>query len=82
MSDLTSFAIAGTRIDVRASPKASRNKVVLDEGLVRVYVTAVPENGKANAAIIKLLAKAVGVPKSRLRLVRGDTGRDKVFEVL
>ena len=82
MSDLTKLAVEGTRISVRATPKASRNKVVLEEGLVRVYVTVVPEGGKANAAIIKLLAKAVGLPKSRLKLVRGEASRDKVFEVL
>lgn len=82
MSDLTEFAQAGTRITVRATPKASRNKVFLEEGLVRVYVTAVPEGGRANAMVVKLLAKAIGVPKTRLRLVRGDTSRDKLFEVL
>mgnify|MGYP000583773230 CR=1 FL=1 len=45
-------------------------------------MTTVPEGGKATAAVVKLLAKALGVPKSRLELVRGETSLDKVFRVL
>ena len=71
---------SGAEIAVRVTPKASRNKIVVDEaGAIRVYVTVVPEAGKANAAVQKLLAKALGVAKSRLVLVRGQTSRDKVF---
>lgn len=44
-------------------------------------VTAPPEGGKANAAVCKVLAKALGVPKSRVRVVRGDTARHKSVEV-
>lgn len=82
MCDLAHLADPGTEISVRVTPKASRNRVVVEEGQVRVYVTTVPEGGKANAAVVKLLAKAVGVPKSRLELIRGQTSRDKVFRVL
>ena len=55
--------------------------IVQDDG-IRVYVTVVPEGGKANAAVIKLLAKEIGIAKSRLKLIRGDTARDKVFRVV
>jgi len=44
-------------------------------------VTVVPEGGKATAAVVTLLAKALGVAKSRLTLLRGATGRDKVFRL-
>ena len=80
--DLSRLAVPGTEIAVRVTPKASRNAVRQDaEGQIRVYVTVVPEGGKANAAVQKLLAKALGLAKSRLRLIRGQTGRDKVFRV-
>ena len=82
MSDLSHLSAPGTEIAVRVTPKASRNRIVVEEGQIRVYVTTLPEGGKANAAVTKLLAKAVGVPKSRLALVRGQTARDKVFRVL
>ncbi|MDQ7072110.1 MAG: DUF167 domain-containing protein [Rhodobacterales bacterium] len=69
-------------IAVRVTPKAARNRVVLEGDRVRVYVTTVPEGGKATAMVQKLLAKTIGVAKSRLVLRRGQTSRDKVFEVV
>jgi len=76
------LAEIGTVIAVRVTPKAARNRVVLEEDRVRVYVTTVPEGGKATAMVQKVLAKTIGVAKSRLVLRRGQTSRDKVFEVV
>lgn len=70
---------------IRVTPKASRNKIAIAQGdddiHIKVYVTTVPEGGKANADVIKLLSKALGVPKSSLAIVRGETSRDKVIKV-
>lgn len=79
--DLSHLAAPGTRFSVRVTPKASRNRIVEEDGLIRVYVTTVPEGGKATAAVIKLLAKAIGVAKSDLLLERGATERTKHFRV-
>jgi uncharacterized protein (TIGR00251 family) len=68
---------AGT-LALRVTPKASADRIVIDGTTVRVYVTTAPEDGKANAAVVKLLAKALGVPKSSLHIVRGEASRDKV----
>jgi len=84
LPELRHIATPGARLLLRVTPKASRNAVAAPEaegGPLRVYVTTVPENGKANAAALKVLAKALGVPKSRLVIVQGATGRDKVVEV-
>lgn len=81
MSDLSHLATDGAEISVRVTPKASRNRITVEDDAIRVYVTVVPEDGKANAAVQKLLAKALGVPKSRLELVRGQTSRDKTFRI-
>lgn len=81
MTDLSHLAQPGAEIAVRVTPKASRDRIEVEGGLIRVYVTVVPENGKANQAVVKLLAKALGVAKTRLKLVRGATSRDKVFRV-
>jgi uncharacterized protein (TIGR00251 family) len=71
---------ATLRIRVRA--RASRNHVEVSvEGEVRVYVTAAPESGKANEAIIALLAKTLGVGRRSVTLVKGHTARDKVFSI-
>ena len=72
---------------VRVTPKASRNRIVIEAGeagevgRVRVYVTTPPEDGKANAAVQKLVAKALGLAKSQLTLQRGQTSRDKLFRI-
>lgn len=81
MTDLSHLARPGAEIAVRVTPKASRNAVVVEAGAIRVHVTAVPEDGKATAVVVKLLAKSLGVAKSRLTLLRGATARDKVFRL-
>ena len=63
------------------TPRASRNQLTFGEGQLRVQVTAVPEDGRANKAVVELLAEALGVAKSRLTLIRGATARDKVFRL-
>ena len=81
LPDLSHLATPGATVTVRVTPKASANGIVLRDGQIRMNVTVVPEGGKANSAVQKLLAKAMGVPKSRLELIRGATARDKVFSV-
>ena len=81
MTDLSHLAQPGAEIALRVTPKASRNEIVAAEDGLRAYVTVVPEGGKANAAVVKLLAKALGVAKTRLTLIRGETARDKVFRL-
>ncbi|CAN1569417.1 COG1872 Uncharacterized conserved protein [Fimbriimonadaceae bacterium] len=66
---------------IRVSPKASRNLVELREGVVRVYVTTAPTDGQANAAVIELLAKKLGIATSHLTIVRGETSREKLIDV-
>ncbi len=69
-------------VEVRVHPKANRNAVELSDGpTIRVYVTAPPERDRANQAVIALLAKQLNIPKSALRLVRGEKSRDKVLVV-
>ena len=67
---------------VKAMPKASKNAIKLDEqGNIKIYVTAVPEHGKANKAIINLIAKELKIAKSQLKLIRGETSKEKWFEL-
>ena len=82
MTDLSHLAIEGAEIAVRVTPKASRDRILVEDDTIRVYVTTVPEDGKANKAVVKLLSKALGVPKTRLDLIRGATSRDKVFRIV
>ncbi|MDT8854638.1 DUF167 domain-containing protein [Paracoccaceae bacterium Fryx2] len=78
---LSHLAVTGARIAVRVTPRASRNAVVEEGGVIRVYVTCVPEDGKATRAVAELLAKAMGVAKTRLTLLHGAAARDKLFRL-
>ena len=69
-------------VKVKAKPKSKKEGVKkLSEEYFEVRVNAPPEKGRANERIRELLAEHFGVPKSRVKLVRGETSRDKVFEV-
>ncbi len=70
------------KIDVRVQPKSSRNQVDgFEDGTLRLRVTAPPVDGKANTAVIALLAKTLGVGRSRLEIVRGHSSRNKVVSI-
>ena len=72
---------------IRLTTKASRDRVTgilaeADGGTrIKVSVTAVPENGKANGALVKLLARQWKLPKSHISIIRGLTGRRKTVLV-
>ena len=80
LPDLSARALPGARFEIRATPKA-RSNAVEDGDVLKIRVTAAPEDGKANDAIRKLLAKALRVAPSRLTLLRGQTARDKLFQL-
>lgn len=69
------------RIAVRVTPGARSEGLEIAEGKLLVKVRVKPEDGKANAAVAEMLALALGLATSRLRMLRGATGRDKVFQI-
>lgn len=70
------------RLSLKVSPKASRTAITGWAGeVLRVAVTAAPDKGKANAAVIALLAEALGVARSRISILRGETQPQKLVEV-
>jgi hypothetical protein len=74
----------GAALAVRVTPRASRNEIfgVLNDGTVKIHLTAPPVEGQANEALLKFLAEVLGVSVSRLEIVAGKTGRDKLVSVL
>ena len=69
------------RLNVKVIPNAKQNKLVEEPGRLKVYLTAPPVDGKANKALIAFLAEHFNVKKPAVRIVRGETGREKVVEV-
>jgi uncharacterized protein len=70
------------RLALRVTPGARTEGIEIAEGRLLVKVRAKPQDGAANAAVLALLAQALGVAASRLRMLRGATGRAKVVQLL
>ena len=72
-----------TRLDVKVSPKASRNAVTGWMGeVLKISVIAAPERGKANDAVEQLLADALGLPRSAVTVVAGHTSKLKRVQIV
>ncbi|MCA9135508.1 MAG: DUF167 domain-containing protein [Planctomycetales bacterium] len=69
------------RFRVRVSPGAKKTNVGgTHDGMLKVSVTQAPENGKANQAVIKLISKQLGISKSSVVIVAGQTARIKTIQ--
>lgn len=69
-------------LEVLVQPRSKKDEIVgLQDGRVKIRITASPVEGKANRHLIHLLAKAFGVAKSRVLLVHGESGRSKRLRV-
>ena len=72
----------GILLPVHAQPRSRRNAVVgVQAGRLKVAVTAAPEKGKANEAIVRVLADALGIKASQIELAGGASARHKKFRV-
>jgi uncharacterized protein len=73
----------GSALAVRVTPRASHNEIVemLEDGTIKVRIAAPPVDDEANTALIEFMAEILGVPKSRLDIVAGLSGRDKLISV-
>lgn len=72
----------GCTLAVRAQPGARKNAVVGEQaGVLKIAVTAPPEDGRANAAITDLLRAWLGLKRSQVELASGPTNRNKVFVI-
>jgi uncharacterized protein (TIGR00251 family) len=71
-----------TRLRLRVSPGAGRAAIVGRHGDAwKVRVTAAPENGRANEAVLRLIADTLSLPRTAVTLVSGHGGRDKIVEL-
>ena len=74
----------GSALAVRVTPRASRNQIVgvLNDGTIKVHLAADPSDDEANVELVGFLAEVLGVPKTRVEIVAGSSGRDKLVSVL
>ena len=75
---------SGAALAVRVTPRASRNEIngVLNDGTIKVHLAADPAEGNMNVELLAFLAEVLGVPKTRVEIVAGETGRDKLVSIL
>ncbi|HQS70824.1 MAG: hypothetical protein B7Y36_06050 [Novosphingobium sp. 28-62-57] len=80
-ADLQALADAEGRLAVRVTPGARSEGIEIADGRVLVKVRTKPEDGKASAAVLELLAQALGVAPSQVEMLRGATSREKLFRI-
>jgi uncharacterized protein (TIGR00251 family) len=73
----------GSALAIRVLPRAGRNEIagVMADGTVRIRLTAAPVDGEANEQLLRFLAQKLKVPKSRIEIVAGLSGRNKLVAV-
>jgi len=74
---------SGSAIAVRVTPRASKNEItgVLEDGTVKIRLTAPPVDGKANQTLIEYLSKVLGCAKKDIEIIAGETGRNKLITI-
>jgi len=68
-------------IPVRVVPRSSQNKVAVQDGGLKIWVSSPPVDGAANEAVCAVLAKALGIAPSRVQVARGQASKDKLVNV-
>jgi len=71
------------KLEVHVTPNASRNDIAgwMDDGKLRIRIQSPPVDGAANKGLIRFISKLTGVSKSKIRILRGETSRDKLLEI-
>jgi uncharacterized protein len=71
-----------TLLPIRIQPRASKNEIVqMENGELKIRLTAPPVDGAANEALVRFLSELLSIAKSRVEIISGLTGRDKVIRI-
>ena len=65
------------KINIKIVPNSSKNDIIIEDGIIKVKVTAQPIENKANKALIEVLSKKIKVPKTMIEIVKGLTSKEK-----
>lgn len=66
-------------VKIRIVPNSSKNDIIIEEEFVKVKITAQPIENKANKALIEYLSKTFKVPKTSIKIVKGETSKEKTL---
>jgi len=68
-------------VNVKVVPNAKRNKIIEENGKLKVYLNAPAVDGKANQALVEFLAEHYNVKRRQVTIIRGEKNREKVVEI-
>ena len=66
-------------VKLKIVPNSSKNDIVLEEGFIKVKVTAQPIENKANKSLVEFFSKTFKVPKTKIEIIKGDTSKEKTI---
>lgn len=69
----------GIIANIRISPNAKKNEIINDGEIIKIKITAQPIDGKANKALIEFLSKNFKIPKTSIKILKGETSKDKTI---
>lgn len=69
----------GILVNIKIVPNSSKNDIILEDEFVKVKITAQPIEGKANKALIEFLSKRFKIPKTSIKIVRGEMNKEKTL---
>ncbi len=67
----------GIIVNIKISPNAKKNEIINEGEFVKVKITAQPIDGKANKALIEFLSKNFKIPKTSIKILKGETSKEK-----
>ena len=69
----------GILVNLRISPNAKKNEIIKDVDIIKVKITALPIDGKANKALVEFFAKNFKIPKTSIEILKGETSKEKTI---
>ena len=69
----------GIVVNLRISPNAKKNEIIKDGEIIKVKITALPIDGKANKALVEYLSKNFKIPKTSIEILNGETSKEKTI---
>lgn len=70
-----------TILNIKVITKSSKNEIIFDNDIIKVKVTEIPENGKANKAIVDLFSKTFKIPKNKITITKGLKSSNKTIKI-
>ncbi len=69
----------GILVNIKISPNSKKNEIIKDGDIIKIKITAQPIDGKANKAVIEFLSKHFKIPKTSIKIVKGETSKEKTI---